>query len=100
MKWLLVALLAAQANDRIDVSNLTKRLLGFADDNGHYVIVVPFPKSNETDYFFYGDGKRLYQQRIIGHVVDGAKSYQINFWEPRVTAPFRASFSQQGGKTT
>lgn len=69
----------------IDVKAVLDKLEVYRDDTGA-VLVTPRPDSFEGDaadqWLFYGDTKTLYQQRIVGSSISGAKREWI-IWSPR-----------------
>ena len=69
----------------IDVKPVIDKLDVYKDDVGN-VLVTPKPlaiKDNIEQWVFYGDGKTLYQQRIIATGVAGDK-LDWGIWSPRV----------------
>lgn len=69
----------------IDVRTALDKLDVFRDDTG-MLLVTPRAGELEKDsdqWLFYGDGKKLYQQRIVGSGVDGDKRSWV-VWSPRV----------------
>lgn len=86
---LLLAAGAAHADkgkhDPIDIKPNIDKLDVYRDDLGN-VLVTPKPRAIETDpelWVFYGDGKTMYQQRIIGTGLTGDKN-DWAMWSPRV----------------
>jgi hypothetical protein len=68
----------------IDASAVIDKLEVYRDETGNYYI-VPRPGAFEKDadkWVFYGDGKKLYQQRVIGASVSG-KRREWTVWSPR-----------------
>jgi hypothetical protein len=69
----------------IDVKPMIEKLDVYKDDVGN-VLVTPKPlvvTEDADQWVFYGDGKTLYQQRIIGTGVSGDK-FDWAIWSPRV----------------
>lgn len=69
----------------IDVKPMIEKLDVYKDDVGN-VLVTPKPLAIEKDaetWVFYGDGKMMYQQRIIGSGASGDK-LDWAIWSPRV----------------
>ena len=76
----------------IDVKPMIEKLDVYKDDIGNY-LVTPKPLAIKDDlekWVFYGTGKAMYQQRIIGSGVSGDElSWAI--WSPRVKGLSQAS---------
>ena len=69
----------------IDIRPVIDQLDVYKDDLGN-VLVTPKPlamKDDHEKWVFYGDGKTMYQQRIIGTGVSGDK-LDWAIWSPRV----------------
>jgi hypothetical protein len=70
----------------IDAKANADKLEVWKDDLGQYY-VVPAPNAFTFDeagtWVFYGDGKTMYQQRIIGSGTS-SKGYEWTIWAPRV----------------
>ncbi|MGI5865326.1 MAG: hypothetical protein ACOX6T_25175 [Myxococcales bacterium] len=65
------------------------------DGKGRYFAFVPY--SSDSQGLFVGDGKRFFEQRIIGaSAQDG--SFDYTFWEPRAPARWQAVFAVKDGK--
>jgi len=88
----IVAVLAAPAlaapevkQKPIDVKAVFDKLDVYKDDLGNYYIV---PKDGAVDaaqvndWLFFGDGKTMYRQRIIGYSIQGSVR-EWNLWAPR-----------------
>lgn len=78
---------ADKAPKPIDAKSVLDKLLAFRDDLGG-VYVVPAPDafadlSEAGKWVFYGDGKAMYQQRIISSGAEGGKHYSWGMWAPR-----------------
>ena len=83
----------------IDAKSVADKLEIFRDDEGRYYVS---PRrgafaDNDDDWVFYGDGKTMYQQRIVGYGADD-KGYDWSVWSPRVKGLQQASFSAKSGK--
>ncbi len=96
--WALVLLLQGQS-DEVSIAKAQAKMALWTDGKGHYVAAVPYGESDDNEFFFYGDGKSFYQQRVIGWSRNGDKSFDFTFWEPRVKARYMASFGENEGKT-
>jgi hypothetical protein len=79
----------------VDVADVKSKLKVLTDGKKHFVAVVPF---GPTEHFYYGDGKAFYAQRVFGSGSSGQESFDLTFWEPRVRAPYQASFEFRDGK--
>jgi hypothetical protein len=70
----------------IDVKPVADKLSVLRDDLGNYYVVPrvgAFASSDEAGaWLFYGDGKTMYQQRLIGQSSDDHK-YEWDVWSPR-----------------
>jgi hypothetical protein len=91
-------LLAPPANDDVSIDSVKTKLNLWSDGKGHYLAAVPQAEGDDRDFFFYGDGKDFWQQRVIGWS-GGEKEWDYIFWEPRVHARYQASFKLEGEKT-
>jgi hypothetical protein len=83
----------------IDVKAVADKLEVFRDDEGHYYVS---PKrgaftDDAEQWVFYGDGKTMYRQQIVGHGADD-KGYDWSVWSPRVRGIQQASFTPKGPK--
>ncbi len=94
MRQYLIALCAlvastsvARADDKpkpIDVKPVIDKLDVYRDDTG-MVLVTPNPVTFNTEtekWVFYGDGKTMYQQRVIGNSISGTQVAWV-IWSPR-----------------
>jgi hypothetical protein len=73
------------AGGTIDLAPVRDHLDVYRDDSGNYYI-SPRPHEGDEDrdkYVFFGDGKTMYQQTIVGSGSD-ANGYEWNVWSPRV----------------
>jgi len=69
----------------IDVTKQIDNLDVFKDDIGNYY-VSPRPDISYKEaeaWVFFGDGKTMYQQRVIGSSLTGGSHYQWSVWAPR-----------------
>jgi hypothetical protein len=77
-----------KASTKIDVSAIADKLDVFRDDTGNYYIAprlgsLGTDSSAYRDRLFYGDGKLMYQQRVIGFSqMKGEFDWTV--WSPRV----------------
>jgi hypothetical protein len=86
----------AAAEEPVDVAAVKEKLQVLSDGKGHYFALVPFAISDE--HFYFGDGKTMWAQRPVSGGKEGTKSWYRAFWEPRATAPYKASFEFRDGK--
>jgi len=91
----------AEPDRPLDVSASKDKLRALGDGKGHYLIVDGDKLDDEL--YFYGDGKRMFQQRIIGGGGEQDKEghwkkKDVVFWEPRVKARYQASIALDNGK--
>jgi hypothetical protein len=73
----------------------------FKDDTGMYY-VSPAPGVTDKDaeqWVFYGDGKTMYQQRIVGSGT-AAKGYEWSIWAPRVKTMQVATLEPKSDRLT
>jgi hypothetical protein len=85
----------------IDAKAVADKLEVFRDDDGSYYVspkLGAFP-DDAGQWVFYGDGKSMYQQRIVGFGSDD-KGYDWSLWSPRVRGIQQASFTAKGPKPT
>lgn len=76
----------------IDIKPMIEKLDVYKDDVGNY-LVTPKPlaiKDDQEKWVFYGTGKSLYQQRIIGSGISNDE-YSWAIWSPRVKGLAQAS---------
>jgi hypothetical protein len=92
----------AADGDTVDVSSYKEKLRVLTDGKGHYVAVMPFTIGDgpETGLLFYGDGKTFWAQRRHGGGRQGNETFDTSFWDPRATAPYKASFGYRDKKFT
>jgi hypothetical protein len=93
---------ANQKDKPIDAKPMFGKLLVFKDDFGGYY-VSPDTAVVESDsaqqWVFFGDGKEMYQQRIVGFGASGA-DWEWNLWSPRAKGLQTAQFGYAKGKAT
>jgi hypothetical protein len=85
----------------IDVKPMLDKLDVYKDDTGMYFVELreSTGKDDEGEWVFWGDGKTMYQQRIVGHGVhDGM--HEWNLWSPRVRGINTANVTVKAGKLT
>ena len=87
----------------IDVKAAIAKLSVFHDDIGGYYVV---PTPGQWDDFdtagtmvFFGDGKSMYQQRIVGSGAESGK-FEWNVWSPRVKDMQTASLTSTASDLT
>ncbi len=71
----------------IDVKPVAAKLIAFHDDLGN-IYITPGPDAFEAvdeaaPWVFFGDGKTMYQQRIIGSSSQPGSHYEWYLWAPR-----------------
>ncbi len=72
----------------IDAKAVADKLEVWRDDLGQYYVAPrcnAFSFDDAGTWVFYGDGKHMYQQRIIGSSSSSATSCDWTVWAPRVT---------------
>jgi hypothetical protein len=78
-----------------DISAIKDKLTVFADGKQHFIAMV-LTTNSDSPVFWSSDGKEFYQLRIFGGGSEGGdehlKRLDRVFWEPRVNAPYQASF--------
>lgn len=89
---LLVSATALAAPDKkpkaIDAKSNAAKLDVWKDDVGQFYVVPLYSAFSFEDagaWVFYGDGKNMYQQRIVGSGTGQHDSYEWTVWSPRVT---------------
>lgn len=82
----------------IDIKPVADKLDIYRDDTGMFYVspragsALPKDQEDPNQWVFYGDGKTLYQQRIVGMSHDGSKGgYDWTIWAPRVRGLSNAS---------
>jgi hypothetical protein len=78
-----------------DIGAIKDQLKIVGDGKGHFIAVVPFGAGKDL---YYGDGKTFHAQRVFSSGSSGTESFSLSFWEPRVSAPYKASFDLRDGK--
>jgi hypothetical protein len=79
----LLTLTLAQAKpEPLELGAMRDALLWLADGRGHYVALDP--ENPYGEHLFYGDGKTLVRLRAFGGGKDGAQSWGVSLWDPRV----------------
>jgi hypothetical protein len=83
----------------IDVKAVTGKLDVYRDDAGMYYVSPKLGAFSEDqdDWVFFGDGKAMYQQRIVGFGSDG-KGFDWTVWSPRVKGLNHASLTLAADK--
>jgi hypothetical protein len=83
----------------IDAKAVADKLEVFRDEEGNYYVSPKLGAfaDDPEQWVFYGDGKTMYQQRVIGHGSDG-QGYDWSIWSPRVKGIQQASFIAKGPK--
>ena len=86
-----------------DISAVKDKLAVFGDGKKHYLALV-MTTDSDSPVFWSSDGKAFYQLRIFGGGSEGddkdLKRLDRVYWEPRVDAPYKASFDFSGEKKT
>jgi len=84
-----------------DISAIKDKLAVWTDGKKHYFSLV-MSSDTDTGVFWSADGKDFYALRIIGGGSEGddkdLKKLDRVFWEPRVDAPYKASFNYKQGE--
>jgi hypothetical protein len=83
----------------IDISAVADKLVVFSDGKSHYLALTMATELDAPAYWS-ADGKSFYQLRVFGGGSEGdakdLKRLDRVFWEPRVNAPYQASFDYRG----
>jgi hypothetical protein len=78
-----------------DVAAIKDKLSVYTDGKKHYLALV-MTRDSDSPVFWSADGKEFYKLRIHGGGSEGddadLKRLDRVFWEPRVNAPYEASF--------
>jgi hypothetical protein len=85
----------------IDAKAVADKLEVFRDEDGNYYVspkLRAFP-DDAGQWVFFGDGKTMYQQRVVGFGSDD-KGYDWSVWSPRVRGIQQASFTPKAIKPT
>ncbi len=77
-------------------AGVRSRLVGYADEAGRLIVTVPF--SGMEAPFFWGDGNRLFQLRLLGGGQEGKVGFDRTFWDPRARLPAEASLEVRDGR--
>jgi hypothetical protein len=85
----------------IDARAVLDKLEVYRDEAGLYYVSpkVGAIADDADDWVFFGDGKRLYQQTIVGSS-SSDKGYDWSVWSPRVRGINQAALTLTGGKPT
>lgn len=81
-----------------DVKPFRAKLGVYHDGKGHYVVMNPDVRDDETDdAVFYGDGKVFWQVRRVG---GGASEdrFDVTFWDPRIVPGYQRSLDGKPGE--
>lgn len=78
----LVSFLLAQAPTPLDLGELRPKLMALTDGHGRYFMLDPAAPYGEM--LFSGDGKKMFQSRVVGGGKNGDESWSVTFWEPRI----------------
>ena len=88
--------------DKVDLSPQIDKLEVYRDEVGNYYVVPQrgaFAKKEDAEpWVFYGDGKTLYRQRVLG-TYEHKDARQWNLWAPRAIG-LRAAALEIGDKAT
>jgi hypothetical protein len=86
---------AREAPAPADVSEVKDKLTVWSDGKKHY-LALQLTTDTDKPVFWSADGKDFYQLRIFGGGSEGGdddlKRLDRVYWEPRVDAPYKASF--------
>jgi hypothetical protein len=78
-----------------DIAAVKDKLTIYSDGKKHYLALV-LTTDSDSPVFWSADGKDFYKMRIFGGGSEGdaanLKRLDRVFWEPRVNAPYQASF--------
>lgn len=77
----------------IDTSKVRDQLDVYRDDAGHYFVAMRGGGDDSSEWVFYGDGKTLYQQRVIGNTYSSDDGAEYTLWAPRVATQAGAEVS-------
>lgn len=72
----------ADDDDAADISTVKPKLKALTDGKGHHIVLEPFGDTYEH-FYYSGDGKTFYKQRVRGGGRSGTESFDRSFWEPR-----------------
>ena len=81
-----------------DISEIKDKLTVWTDGKKHY-LALAMTTDSDKPVFWSADGKDFYQMRIVGGGSEGddahLKKLDRVFWEPRVDAPYKASYAYE-----
>ena len=81
-----------------DISDIKDKLTVWTDGKKHY-LALAMTTDSDRPVFWSADGKDFYQMRIVGGGSEGddahLKKLDRVFWEPRVDAPYKASYAYE-----
>ena len=87
----------------VDVKPVADKLEAYKDDAGNYYVVPKAGAFASTDddhkWVFFGDGKTMYRQRIIGFSSQGNER-EYNLWAPRAKDMSTGEIHVEPGKST
>jgi hypothetical protein len=102
---LLVSATAFAAPDKkpktIDAKSNAAKLEVWKDDVGQFYVVPTYNAFSFDEagaWVFYGDGKTMYQQRIVGSGTGQHDSYEWSVWSPRVSTMSQAQIESASGR--
>ena len=83
----------------IDAKKVADKLEVYRDDAGMYYVSPKLGAfaDDKEQWVFFGDGKAMYQQRIVGYGSDG-KGIDWSVWSPRVKGMQQAGLNLQAAK--
>lgn len=69
----------------IDIKPVIDKLVVYKDETGNYVVSPSVGNLDDADkWVFYGDGKSMYRQSIIGSSTNNHGHFEWTVWSPRV----------------
>jgi hypothetical protein len=87
---------AVSPAEEVDMTPVKDKMTLVTDGKGHYMAYAPLEQM--SDFLFYGDGKKFYQQRVFGGGSEGTIAFSRHFWEPRSNHGRGASFEFRSKK--
>lgn len=89
----------------IELKPMIDKLVVFRDDLGSYYVApatdAVFANLDEASkWVFYGDGKTMYQQRVVASSVTPGKHFEWGLWAPRVKNAYLATIQLDDTKLT
>ena len=85
----------AEVRPTTDVTAIKDKMTVYTDGKKHYLALV-MTSNSDSPVFWSADGKDFYKMRIFGGGSEGddkdLKRLDRVFWDPRVNAPYQASF--------